>query len=296
MLANLQKLYTETVLTVAGSPSIPGYFWVESDGEKLGIPSEQLSVAEEQLLKTIYPSADPLDRLNARTKQIDWLRYFTKQGALPAISWKDVRVLHFTVSHTDFSLEEWQDALLSFFQDALLVWCGENQGFILEDQSLPPNDIEEMGTIIQTIEMDFYCRLRFFIGSPHKTDGNLRFHFEKERECFKAIQYVDSISTVHTIQTALPHLLIAGEPIDRQWYIKEVLGEFTDDLEMIKTIKTYLDCNQNATKTAKQLFIHRNSLHYRLDKFIQRTGLNMKQFNEAAIVYLAILLLQQLDK
>ncbi|OLG03008.1 Fis-type helix-turn-helix domain protein [Bacillus paralicheniformis] len=34
------------------------------------------------------------------------------------------------------------------------------------------------------------------------------------------------------------------------------------------------------------MFIHRNSLQYRIDKFIERTAIDIRQFEEAAAVYL----------
>ncbi|MDY5974851.1 helix-turn-helix domain-containing protein, partial [Streptococcus hyovaginalis] len=36
-------------------------------------------------------------------------------------------------------------------------------------------------------------------------------------------------------------------------------------------------------------FIHRNSLQYRLDKFYQATGLNLKVLDDLALAYLIIL-------
>jgi DNA-binding PucR family transcriptional regulator len=36
----------------------------------------------------------------------------------------------------------------------------------------------------------------------------------------------------------------------------------------------------NASLTAKRLFIHRNSLQYRIDKFIERTGIDIRQLKK----------------
>ncbi|MCY8607352.1 helix-turn-helix domain-containing protein, partial [Bacillus sonorensis] len=55
----------------------------------------------------------------------------------------------------------------------------------------------------------------------------------------------------------------------------------------------YMQCNLNASLTAKRLFIHRNSLQYRIDRFIEKTGIDIRQFEEAAAVYFIIDVLAQ---
>ncbi|WP_218654383.1 helix-turn-helix domain-containing protein, partial [Streptococcus pluranimalium] len=45
----------------------------------------------------------------------------------------------------------------------------------------------------------------------------------------------------------------------------------------------------NLVQTAQRLFIHRNSLQYRLDKCYQATGLNLKDLDDLALAYLLIL-------
>lgn len=70
-----------------------------------------------------------------------------------------------------------------------------------------------------------------------------------------------------------------------QWILKE----FTTDQEALDTIQMFIECNLNVSETAKKLYIHRNSLQYRLDKFHESTGIDIKQFDKAFTVYLAIL-------
>lgn len=55
------------------------------------------------------------------------------------------------------------------------------------------------------------------------------------------------------------------------------------DNEMIKTIDIFLKCGLNLSESAKELFIHRNTLIYRLDKLLKYTGFDIRNFNEAII-------------
>lgn len=51
--------------------------------------------------------------------------------------------------------------------------------------------------------------------------------------------------------------------------------------EMMETIETFFQNNLNLSVTARQLFIHRNTLIYRLDKIKKETGLDIRRFQDA---------------
>jgi DNA-binding PucR family transcriptional regulator len=46
-----------------------------------------------------------------------------------------------------------------------------------------------------------------------------------------------------------------------------------------ETLKKYLECSKNATVAAEQLFIHRNTLNYRIKKIEELTGLDLDNHN-----------------
>jgi sugar diacid utilization regulator len=62
------------------------------------------------------------------------------------------------------------------------------------------------------------------------------------------------------------------------------------DGEMLATLETFFMENCNVSDTAKRLYIHRNTLLYRLDKFKQETGMDVRNFDHAILVKLALLL------
>jgi len=68
-------------------------------------------------------------------------------------------------------------------------------------------------------------------------------------------------------------------------YLSVVMGadssEIFEDSEMVDTAETFLDNNLNVSETARVLFLHRNTLTYRLDKIEQVTGLNLRKFSDA---------------
>ena len=58
------------------------------------------------------------------------------------------------------------------------------------------------------------------------------------------------------------------------------------DEEMIETVETFMDRDLSLSDTARQLYIHRNTLVYRLDKIQKATGLDLRSFRDAVTFYL----------
>lgn len=93
-------------------------------------------------------------------------------------------------------------------------------------------------------------------------------------------------------QMKLERLLYRLSTEDKRKFVAEIFGR-TDaqvDQETMVTLETFFELNCNVSETAKKLYIHRNTLLYRLEKFRQETGLDPRNFNQAVLVKLANLL------
>lgn len=66
--------------------------------------------------------------------------------------------------------------------------------------------------------------------------------------------------------------------------------QYLNDGEVINTIKVMLDNNLSISKTSNSLYIHRNTLIYRLDKIEQKIGVDLTSFSDALRLYLYLLL------
>jgi len=81
-------------------------------------------------------------------------------------------------------------------------------------------------------------------------------------------------------------------------FLKEVFkdGAFEAlDSETMNTIVKFFENNLNVSETSRQLFVHRNTLVYRLDKIQKITGLDLRLFDDAIIFKVAILVKKYLD-
>ena len=57
--------------------------------------------------------------------------------------------------------------------------------------------------------------------------------------------------------------------------------EVFEDVEMLSTAEAFLQSSLNVRETSRNLYMHRNTLLYRLDKIEKATGLNIRQFPDA---------------
>ena len=75
-------------------------------------------------------------------------------------------------------------------------------------------------------------------------------------------------------------------------YLKEILGDFSIeelDEETLTTINKFFDNSLNVSETSRQLYIHRNTLVYRLDKIQKITGLDLRVFEDAVTFKIALM-------
>lgn len=74
--------------------------------------------------------------------------------------------------------------------------------------------------------------------------------------------------------------------------IKEMFKNKFDNLdkEIIITIEEFINCGLNISDTAKNLYIHRNTLIYRLDKIYKDTNFDLRNFKDAIVFYVVFLL------
>ena len=65
--------------------------------------------------------------------------------------------------------------------------------------------------------------------------------------------------------------------------------------EMLFTIQKFFENNLNVSETSRQLYVHRNTLVYRLDKIQRLTGLDLRIFDHAIVFKVAMMVKKYLD-
>ena len=81
----------------------------------------------------------------------------------------------------------------------------------------------------------------------------------------------------------------------------KIVDDFNDgfsklDEDMIKTIEIFFKLDLNLSEASKELYVHRNTLIYRLDKIQKYTTYDIRKFNDAVLFKIAFFLWKQKNK
>ena len=77
-----------------------------------------------------------------------------------------------------------------------------------------------------------------------------------------------------------------------QIYIQEIFGDDIPkelDDEMLMTINKFYHNNLNVSETARQMYVHRNTLVYRIERLKEATGLDIRTFDDALTLKIALM-------
>ena len=75
-------------------------------------------------------------------------------------------------------------------------------------------------------------------------------------------------------------------------FIDEIFGESDPgefDEEIVSTVNKFFENNLNVSETSRQLFVHRNTLVYRIEKLEKSTGLDVRTFDDALTFKIAMM-------
>ncbi len=210
------------------------------------------------------------------------------------------------VTHQDF-----KKLLDSFFGDDVIVislnrheWLilvGEQILIYDHDDQYLEDDREPVEPKLEAIaaglqEMlwsEWFGECHLAIHYPIRPDKQVVSTAKLLRETLKVGSYFHPDEYIHrSWSNHLEKLLYALPEMDKTQFIHQVLKtqEMDWDDEIRITIEHFVTTNCHVSHTAKKLYIHRNTLLYRLDKFKQMTGRDVRNFEDAVLVRIALLL------
>ncbi|MCQ6280686.1 CdaR family transcriptional regulator [Bacillus sp. EB600] len=277
------------------------FFFDRSKNEWIGIPRTDLSEKEFTLLKTLYDFYEPIPLMsesNSLSPQaILWHDFLFLNGKPPANkSGFYIRIVQFHLNKNEIEKMEIESGLRGFFSDeVLIIWENGNTGIIIECHHYKSTSLSEKELIamIETVESDFFIKILFYYGKQHLFTNQLAEIFQEEKEFFTFAQNTLQKEQVFSFERVFPIYVAYHLPkLLKQKLNKAFVDVFQEDSEMFSTIKAFLENNLNASLTAKKLYVHRNTLQYRVDKFTEKTGIQLKDFYSAFTVFLACLVFE----
>lgn len=280
---NIREWFPHAEVTDQANPPA-GYVAIPLRAHQwLLLKEEELTEREKQLISWLGSEEEVAPN--------PWYQYLIDgKGEVPQVI-KKMQLVHCHISHSTAegtaSWLEMMQTLLPNFR-ATLQLSGQDYVLILDqDQSLPVADI--LKDTVSAMEYDFNIRLSILVGQvwTESKDGKVSPVIRAERAVFRAW-----IREGHQGVYRFSQLYLWGiEQADLDLTpIKASLHQLIESQDQLQDIIVALwDNGAVVTKAAQQLYLHRNSLQYKIDKWEELTGLQLKNLTDLALCYHLVL-------
>lgn len=251
------------------------------DDAFIWIKSDSLSQQETSLLKALFP-------IVSDQKKHPWHHYLFKDAS--CIQEKSFRLIQLHVeSKGEFLKKEWQDTILELFRySADFFFYTDTDALLIEQKNCDYLDAAEINGIFLSLDADFDTTTSVFVGSFHSPGSDLVPLFAEERRIFLTEQNnLYTHSRTFSMQDVALHYYTKDVMKDSA-LIKSYI-ELIKQNEMEEIIQELWNELGNVSSAAKTLFLHRNTLKYRIEKFQEQSGFKLKKANDLLFCYLLLI-------
>lgn len=140
--------------------------------------------------------------------------------------------------------------------------------------------------LYQSIMEETGIKTRISIGGTVKSIYDVNTSYNQAITAYRMSKSVSSKGQIHSFKEYMVIKMIEDLPKHKlNEYLSVLLDETSkeifNDEDMINTAEEFLENSLNVSETSRKLFMHRNTLMYRLDKIERATGLNIRKFSDA---------------
>ena len=155
-------------------------------------------------------------------------------------------------------------------------------------------DLEKLArSISDTLSSEFFTKVNVGIGTPVVGVKDLARSFKEAQTALEVGKVFDTDKNIVSYDNLGIARLIYHLPTTLcETFLKEVFKKNSIeslDHETLFTIQKFFENSLNVSETSRKLFVHRNTLVYRLDKIKKLTGLDLREFDHAIIFKIALM-------
>ncbi|MDT8859224.1 helix-turn-helix domain-containing protein [Alkalihalobacillus sp. MEB130] len=270
------------------------YYWFKTpDNEVIGFPKDKIRHNELDLLNIFLKPIDDKITYSPQTEEEKkWASLLFTDADVELPNQTSFRFIYFLLKEELQERDTFNEAIKSLFPGkTLILWETETTGVFIDFEPKTTDMLDNFfESIVDTVISDFFVEIFLYLGSSNITTDDARTTYQWEKGSFRTIQKQVK-KQVYKGEEELPFLLFDEATRDTLLKLRDqTLQRVVDDRDLIQSIKVYLDCNMNVSLAAKKLYLHRNTLQYRVDKFIEKTGIDIRHFRSAVSVYIALLI------
>jgi carbohydrate diacid regulator len=205
-------------------------------------------------------------------------------------------------SKTDSSAYEIIKGLFPDKNKDFVVNINENSIVLVKEISgkTTNTDLEKLATSISdTLSGEHYISNVIGIGLPVVGIKDLSKSFRESQVAVEVGKMFENTrNIVNYANLGIARLVYQLPTTLCETFLKEVfkLGSIESmDQETLFTIQKFFENSLNVSETSRKLFVHRNTLVYRLEKIKKITGLDLREFEDAIVFKVALMVKKYLD-
>ncbi len=234
---------------------------------------------------------------------------------LPSDIYLKSRELHFTADvqrivflvrfygHTDLMPVEILQGMFPDKARDYVIGVSE-QDVVLVRELVPGADREDPDTvahsIVETLNSEFFVKVAVGISPVVAGLKDLANAYKEARMALEVGKVFDTEKTVISYENLGIGRLVYQLPTTLcEIFLDEVFknGSYDSlDRETLQTVQCFFENNLNVSETSRKLFVHRNTLVYRLEKIRKLIGLDLREFDHAITFKVALMVKKYLSR
>ena len=280
------------------------YVFVEGTGDMADKFTSLLSIAM-QSLKQFHD--EKFDRLN-------FIKNVVMDNIMPGDIYAKAREMHFATDiprvvliirvnqQKDMSTFDVVQNLFPDKQKDFVFNTSETDTVLIKElkKGIEAKDIEKLAaSIVDTLNVEYYIKSTIGIGTQIVNIKDLANSFKEAQIALEVSKVFDTEKTIVNYENLGVARLIYQLPTTLcEMFLKEVFKQGSIeslDQETLFTIQSFFENNLNVSETSRGLFVHRNTLVYRLEKIRKITGLDLREFDDAIVFKVALMVKKYLQ-
>ncbi len=227
---------------------------------------------------------------------------------LPGDIYLKARELHFNVdiARTAFIIRTVENSDVSVYNIIRNIFPDKTKDFVINinetdvvliKETREDIEIEDLhnlaNSITATLSSEFFLQAVVGIGTTVSNLKDLARSFKEAQVALEVRKVFDAEKNIVSYGNLGIARLIYQLPTTLcESFLKEVFSRGSIesfDQEILFTIQTFFENNLNVSETSRKLFVHRNTLVYRLEKIKKLTGLDLREFDHAIVLKIALM-------
>lgn len=206
---------------------------------------------------------------------------------IPAVNNRCVLLMHLVQVQQRSAYEILDELLPRAKTDVLIAMDKHTAAFIKDVNNMEDMDeLRQFACAVQeTLLSEIALNVTIGIGDVAKSIGDLHASYRQARRAIEIGRVYAPERTIHVYHSMMLERFLSDlSPDIAEHYHSLLFNRSTARLfsdEMLFTIEMFFSKDLNLSDTARKLYIHRNTLVYRLDKVQRQLGLDLRKFDDA---------------